>query len=388
MDAPMVGPAALGSGGDAAPSGGLQQPSSGARPGDFQARMERLNQQEVGGFGGAPSQRPKPTREEDPSVMDKTPDGSQFESNDEYEVDDLAQVDPEPEAIEGEYEDATTQARAEFLQKLGDILEQGRLPLDMLGDQIVEKTLPNGRKIEVTLSELDRGFMRQNDYTRKLSEAQAIKGQGEHIINLERQRRQEWQNEDLLMQGLQEMGLWQAFERAVYKHAERTVQFRALPPHEQQRIQLERQLHAERQQRAQEIAQLRAAQNQPNLQAQQAEVTAHFNRQLNQLLPPVFKELKLPHYRRAHDKFIENLKIIYDGGELTADLVRQAGMATKEELDDEAFRAREAMPPRSQGALPARRVSGNAAQTMQQQSNGKRRRPSDFAKKFATSGMG
>lgn len=393
----MVGPAVIG-GGDS--GGGAQQPSggSGARSSDFASRMERMNALEANnpqGFGGAPqapSQRPRPTRDEDPSVSGREAlDGSQAEPiEEEFADDELATVEEEP--VEGEYTDPNEVAKQEFLTKLAEHLERGQLPLDQLGEMVIEKTLPNGRKVEISLNEMDRGYMRQNDYTRKLQETGQIKARADNIVRLEQARNQQWQNEEIMIRDLYTMGLGEAFDRAVMRHAKATVEFRRLPAHEQQRIQGEQREQARQRAYEQKIAQLEQKLQRPNVEMQQAEVTQHFQRQLNQLLPKAFKEFGLTAYPTANAKFIENLQVLYEHqgntGECSADLVRRACEATKLELDDMAWRAGQVPRQRPQTGLPPRRLSGQAGPAVvSANGNGHRKRPSEFGKKFATSGM-
>lgn len=374
-------------------TGGTQQPPpSGARSSDFASRMERLNQAE--GFGGgsdnvAPTQRRRAPVEEDPSRTDKAmlPGEGIDEGGD-----DLAELEPEQEAVESEYEDPQTVAKQEFLNKLAEQLELGKLPLDMLGEQLVPVPLENGREIEVPLNELRRGFLRQSDYTRKLHAITTIKSRAEHVLHLERSRNAQWQNEDVMIRDIMAMGLAEAFDRAVVRYATQQVQFRNLPQHEQQRILQNRQLENERAEHARQIAEYKAQLQKPDVQQQEAEVTAHFRAQLAQMLPAAFKEFGIRNYPTAHQKFLANLETLYQGGPCTVELVRAACSATKEELDDLAWRAQESLrlaPPKAgPRALAPGRLSGGAGRGVQQTSgNGQRRRPSDWTKKFNTTGM-
>ena len=105
---------------------------------------------------------------------------------------------------------------------------------------------------------------------------------------------------------------------------------------------------------------------------------------------PVFKQFSLPMTPQIQSLFLENLRVIYNGGDLTQDLVRQAGEATREIFEEHIAKAKaeyEAGRRQQQqgGALPPRRVPGGGGQPYS--GNGKRARPSDFGNKFNTYGV-
>lgn len=390
MEAVVVG-AIPGGGGDA---GGGSQPantqpqqrSGGARPGDFAARMEALRSQEMEGFGGSPIQ--KRSAELDPSVTDKA---VQPDASDQLENYEEQPNDGDPAAVEGEYTDPADVARVEFMSKLETFLSQGRAPMDMLGDLLITKKLPNGREFDVTLSELDRGYMRQGDYTRKLQEAQHLANRANHMLGLEQNRNQSWQNEDVMLRDLLNLVGADAVRRMVMRYAKQDVEFRALPEPERQRIMLQRQADQQRAQYEQRIAQLEQKINQPQQADQQAEATRHFESQLNQLLPAAFKQFGLRVYPESKSAFMRNIEALYQGGPCTRELVNDACQATKDQLEHYALLAAEAAgqrPRTLQAGLRPRPLSGGTGPGVQQsQGNGKRRRPSEFNSRFSSSGM-
>lgn len=351
-----------------------------ARPGDFSARMERASEAE--GFGGAEGER-RQLRTEDPSVTPKQRAGSDINDDlSNLEDDSLATVEPEQEAIDPEYTDPADVAKQEFMGKLAEALEQGRLPMDMLGELLIEKTLPNGRKVDLTLSEIDRGYMRQGDYTRKLKEVQQLAGRAQNVLDVERGRNQSWQNDEIMLRDILNMGLADSLDRMVTRYARQVVEFRAKPLHEQQDIMRSRQIADMQRRYEQQIAQLQRA-NQPQ-QPDQDEITRHFQAQLAQLLPPAFKAFRLGVYPNAKDKFLENIAALYEGGPCTRELVDRACQSTLDELEDMArLAAGAARPARRAPGLPARPLSGQTGRGVQQNGGGARRaRPSDFANKF------
>jgi hypothetical protein len=361
-----------------------------SRPGDFAARMEALNN-EPESFGGAPSQQRRATREEDPSVTERE---LALADPNEFDDTDLATVDPNEEDVqEAEYTDPLEVAKNEYMAKLVEHLERGRAPMDLLSDLVIEKKLPNGRTIEVTLGELDRSYLRQNDYTRKLTEARRISEQGQHILNVHAARNRSWQSEDQMFNDIVSMGLGEALDRLVYKRAEALVRFRELPAHEKTRIREAQIRQQERSAYENRIRQLEQSVNRPSAEEQEAEVTRHFQNQLAQLLPAAFKRngLLKATYPTAKRTFLTNLKELYTGGPVTAELVDEACKATRAELDDMAWDARQALalaPRGNRQGLPPRALSGNAGPSVQG-GNGrnKRGRPSDFASRFNSSGM-
>lgn len=351
-----------------------------ARPGDFGARMERANEAE--GFGGPDGNRQ--LRTEDPSVTPKQRAGSDINDDlSNLEDDSLATVEPEQDAIEPEYTDPADVAKQEFMTKLASVLEQGRLPMDMLGELLVEKTLPNGRKVDLTLSELDRGYMRQGDYTRKLKDTQQLANRAQGILDLERNRNQSWQNDEIMLRDILNMGLADALDRMVTRYATQVVQFRAKPVHEQQEIILRRQAADQQRRYEQRIAQLEQRVNQPAQDPDQDELTRHFQSQLAQMLPAAFKAHGLGVYPNAKAKFLENIAALYEGGPCTRELVDAACVSTLDELEDMArLAAGAAKPVRRAPGLPARPRTGQSGPGVQLNGGGKRSRPSDFMNKF------
>lgn len=399
MEAPVVG--AVPSGGGDAGGGGAQQPqlvpesrSGRARPGDFASRVESLNSDEgIGGFGGFGSNSEqrlaRRSAEEDPSVTEKALQADASDSLENYEEDPLAQ--PEEGAVEGEYSDPVDVAKAEFMSKLEGFLAQGRLPTDMLGELLIEKQLPGGQKIDITLSELDRGYMRQGDYTRRLQSAQQLEARANHILQLEAARNQSWRNEDVMFRDIVNMGLLDALDRLVVRYATEQVKFRALPPEERHRIQLQRQADQQRLQYEQRIAQLEQKLQAPQVDTQVQEATRHFQAQLSQMLPSAFKKYGLRVYPESKKNFLDNIQALYEGGPCTRELVDAAAQATREQLEQHALLAAEAarQRPRQQpGGLRPRPLSGGVGPGVQNaQGNGKRRRPSDFNHRFNSNGI-
>ena len=391
MEAVVVG--AIPGGGGGGDSGAVNtqptQRSGGARPGEFMDRVQQMNNDEIGGFGGAPSQLAKRNRELDPSVPQEDRAVQPGEELGEEQPDDLAQ--PEEGSVEGEYTDPADVARVEFMSKLEQFLSQGRAPMDMLGDLLVTKKLPNGREVDVTLAELDRGYMRQGDYTRKLQESQQLATRAQNIIQLEQNRNQAWQNEDTMMRDILNMGLGQALDRLVLRYARQQVEFRALPEGERQRILLQRQADQQRAAYEQRIAQLEQRVNQPQAQDQQAEATRHFQNQLAQMLPSSFKQFGIRLYPESKQAFLRNIEALYEGGPCTRELVDAACAATKDQLDDYALRAAQAAGQRPRAGAPGLRprpMSGGVGPGVQQsQGNGQRKRPSQFGAKFNANGF-
>jgi hypothetical protein len=350
--------------------------------------MEQLRNQDMEGFGGSPIQRR--SAEIDPSVTDKAVQADASDALENYEGDELA-VEPEQDAVEAEYTDPNDVARQEFMRKVEDFFSQGRAPMDMIGDLLVTKKLPNGREIDVTLAELDRGYMRQGDYTRRLMEAQQLAKQANNMLALEQNRNRSWQNEDVMLVDLLNLVGPDAVRRMVMRYARQDVDFRALPEPEKQRIMLQRQADQQRAQYEQRIAQLERRISQPDTTDQQAESTRHFQNQLNQMLPPAFKKHGIRIYPRSKQLFVQNMEALYDGaGPCTPKLVDDAAQATREQLEHEVSLAQEAAGQRRalQPGLRPRPMSGGTGPGVQQsQGNGKRRRPSEFNSRFSSTGM-
>lgn len=319
--------------------------------------------------------------QDDPSRMEKRVGGEDADP-DAFDEDPSENVENEPSESDPE-----VAQQQQFLAKLAQQLKEGALSLaDFQGLEVIVQT-PHG-DVRTSVADLVNGNLRQADYTRKLMAAEQIRDQGHRILQLEGRRRQEWQNERALIDGLHRMGLGDSFQRAVDHHVNETVKFRSLQPHEQQRIRLEQQLQQQRAMFEEERQRLLQQQNPQN---DQQAVTNHFKAQLAQLMPQAWKQHNLPQYPYARQLFLQNLQALYDGGQVTPHLVNEAAAATSQMLEETRGDIRKQAEEQRKVAaaargLPPRRLPGGGGQAYTG-ANGKRRaQPSSFGHKFNSSG--
>lgn len=375
LETPAVGAAAISPFGGDTPNTPPPAPPSGpkrSRPSDFQP-----------GYGA-----PEPEPAQDPSRIVKRLEVSAAGNPD--DVDGLNIDDAEQDPAAEQDVDPETEKRNALTEKFREQLESGVLKASDFNDVPFEFELPNGQTVKLTPKQLIAGNMRQSEFTRQLHTAQRAQSEASNLIHLEKQRRVEWRNPHALMNGLTQMGLQEAFVAAVDQHVQQEVQFRRLPPERQQAIRAQQQVEHMQQmyeQERQQLLQQLQQRDQPNEMA----VTQHFQNQLAQMMPAPFKKYALPtNHPYVRQEFLNALQTLYDGRELTADMVDQAAEATAELWHDKreeasARRNAQVRAAARGGALPARRSPGGPGTSLS--TNGKRSRPSDFQTKFNSYGV-
>lgn len=125
-----------------------------------------------------------------------------------------------------------------------------------LGDLELEVDTVNG-PYKMRLNEVGGHLMREARFSREMAKAKEVQAKSENIIQIERARTNAWrQNPSELEHGLKVMGCGAALDALHKKWAHETYNFLQLPPHEQQRIQFEQRVNAEREQERIRIAQM------------------------------------------------------------------------------------------------------------------------------------
>jgi hypothetical protein len=237
---------------------------------------------------------------------------------------------------------AEEQARQEWAGKLADSLAKGQIPHDLLKDIPVEVPV-NGKMVQVPFEEMRQGYMRQADYTRSKNEAFALRDRSNHIIQLERQRAQEWRDPGMLRQGLRSMVgddvLFKVAEQIAIEH----VQFKSMSPMEQQ-------LHLERQRIAQERAFLQQQHQQLQQQNQQQTMNAATQQAaelIHDYMPRALKAQGVGMYPRSRDLFFQNIAAYCEDGDITPARAKEAAIAVRQQLEEEreAVRARDRRKP-------------------------------------------
>ena len=128
--------------------------------------------------------------------------------------------------------------------------------LQALGDLEMEVETVNG-PVKMRMQEMGGHIMREARFSREMAKAKEIQASSQRIVQIEQARTNAWrQNPQELEHGLMVMGCGAALDALHKKWAQETYNFLQLPPHEQQRIQFERQVNAERERERIRVAQL------------------------------------------------------------------------------------------------------------------------------------
>lgn len=301
-------------------TGGLFQPDAG-RAGNTSAGVD--------GSWDAPAQTERSDSQQEP------------ENDQPLEAEAEVVHEPEYDEFGNEIDTEAIQAqRAQAISEIQAALDQGQFPYEQLKDVPVDVTI-NGETRQVPFSEVREGYMRQQAYTRKLGEAQAIANRAEHILGLERGRTQEWRNPAALMRDIQQMGLAPSFEAAAMQWARDKVDYMGKSPLERQIIDQQRQLQAREQNF---VRQQQEYERQQNMNRGPDPATVHATKQIEQLMPRALKGQGVGEYPYSQQTFVQNLQILcMEDGQITPERARQAAIATREHLEDMA---------RMQGANP------------------------------------
>jgi hypothetical protein len=153
------------------------------------------------------------------------------------------------------------------------------------------------------------------------------------MLQLERARNQEWQDPNQLRNGLRMLGLEKSFMQAAFSWAKERVEYMQMPPEQRalmdriQQHELREQAFAQREREAQ-MQQQRMQQQMPDPNTQ------HIQKQLEQLMPRLFKQHGIGSYPLAQQTFIQQLQAYCPDGQVTAQRANEAALATKEFLAD------------------------------------------------------
>lgn len=299
-------------------TGGMYQPN--------QAGM----QPQAGGW----NEPPKVGKPVDPSVSERTQgaDPADLQPDQQPQTDEQRGEQEQLYDENGEPVDmaAYEQQRAEVFQRIQEAIDDGRFPYEELKSLPVDVTV-NGETRQVPFEEMRAGYMRTAHFTRQLQQAHGLRDQAQHVLNLERARNAEWRDPSQLRNGLKMLGLEESFMRAAYGWAEERVAYNKLPPRERQ---LYDQMQTERHQRLTMQQQMRAQQMQAQQQAGPDPATVHAAKQIEQLMPRALRANGVGTYPFAQQKFVENLTILCQDGDITPERANDAARATREFLED------------------------------------------------------
>ncbi|HXK20211.1 MAG TPA: hypothetical protein VNG33_20505 [Polyangiaceae bacterium] len=180
------------------------------------------------------------------------PDSSdEEEAGDEEEGDEEQPDDPTVEPVEAAL-------RAPF-KAFREAIKSKRITpelMNALGDLEMEVETVNG-PVKMRMQEMGGHIMREARFSREMAKAKEAQASSQRIVQIEQARTNAWrQNPNELEHGLMIMGCGPALDALHKKWAQETYNFLNLPPHEQQRIQFERQVNAERERERIRVAQL------------------------------------------------------------------------------------------------------------------------------------
>lgn len=238
-------------------------------------------------------------------------------------------------------------------------LDTGKLPFDVLKSMSMEVEV-NGEKREVSLEEARGGYMRRAAYTRELEKAYGMQQDAQNMLQLERMRNQEWGDPQQLRAGLRMLGLEQSFMKAAFGWAKERVEYMQMPPNERALFDRVQRHEMEREQFQLQQRQWQQQQQQAQRQAGPDPGTAHIQKQLEQLMPRMFKMHQIGSYPLAQQTFIQQLQAYCPDGQVTAERANEAALATKEFLADlDRIRAEQtSVNPQSPGNSQAQRWLG------------------------------
>lgn len=308
---------------------------------------------------------PRP-KKPDPEEQ-RTDDAEEYEGEVEYDEEPLDPTRaPEPKEPEPEAKMAKLLAEAKKSGEplRGDALEE--LDGVMVAVPVLDANgRPTGQERIVPLADVLPGHLRQSKLTRELDRTYQVRAQAEHVLQLERERWQQWQNPNQLDQDLSGRIHPQVLHEFHMNWARDYFAFLKADPHTQQLIMQNKQLSADarRAQAEAQQAQWAAQQQQrpqvdPSTQAAEQVISTYMDRTLTEAFRGAnFKYIKVDD--RTRGIWLEHLRYACDGGPVTPQACKRAAAAVVEELKEqgaatfEQMRAAEAAKPKE---VPARRA--------------------------------
>lgn len=333
------------------------------------ARTERAERSEpselVNDDGMKVTDLPRPKRGEP-----EEPEPQQAALDDEYEPELDPTVDPEPKAPDEDAEVAKLIATA---RKSGEPLRGDDLT-KLEGVMVSVPTLdqngrPTGQERIVPLADVLHGHLRQSKLTRELDKTYQVRAQAEYVLQIERERNQQWQNPEVLDRDLTSTVHPQVLHEFHMKWARDYFQYLKADPATQQMIDQNRQLSAREAQLQAQLQRMQWAQQQqqqpqvdPATQAAEQVISTYMDRTLTEAFRGAqFKYIKVDD--RTRGLWLEHLRYACDGGPVTPQACKRAAAAVVEELQDqgaatfERMRAEAATKPKE---VPARRAPAAA----------------------------
>lgn len=309
-------------------------------------------------------------------VPDRSPQVQDAPANDNAAPKDPQLQEPEigDEPPEAEVE-ADVPDEMETLRALKAELDGGTALPESLKDRTVPVKI-NGHMYDVPVAELAQGYQRNSDYSKKLAEVQRFREETQQMRGGLDNFIQDLRNPQTFVSALKELDLYEPFIAAAREEGKRRLKMQDLSPEARQyAMQLER----ERDLRSQEARRRENAERRmQELQKQQPDQDSiRLKHQLDQLVPRALSKHKVADYPLARDLFSQNLNNLYEGGDVTAQLVDAAAQATAEQLADIALRLpKPANDNAKNGTLGVRRPAGAPGKPMQR---GKGGTSTDFA---------
>lgn len=302
---------------------------------------------------------PRPKK---PEQQQATDDAPEYEG--EVEYDEEPELDPTrpPEPAEPD-PDAEIGKLLAAARKSGEPLKAD--VLDKLDGLMVAVPTKGGPDRLVPINDLVHGHLRQAKLTRELEKTYQVRSQSEHILQLERQRRQEWQNHAVLERDLKTMVHPDVLHAWHMQWAEQRYNYMKAPPEQRAMWDQMQQIEAARAREQAELQQLRMWQQQQQ-QQQVDPATADSQRMIesnmDRSLTEAFRAAKFQ-FIKVNDQnrglWLQHLRYACDGGPVTVQACRQAAQAVVDDLREQgaaAFEAERAAAAKRPQEVPPRRA--------------------------------
>ena len=179
------------------------------------------------------------------------PESQESDEDDASDEEDGQETDPTAQPVD-------ESLRAPFKAFRAALKERRVTPelMQALGDLELEVETVNG-PVKMRMQEMAGHVMREARFSREMAKTKEVQASAERIVKIEQARTNAWRsNPGELEHGLMVMGCGPALDALHKKWAQETYNFLQLPPQEQQRIQFEKQVNAERERERIRVAQL------------------------------------------------------------------------------------------------------------------------------------
>lgn len=236
--------------------------------------------------------------------------------------------------------------KPEHVPEFAKALQAGELPQQL--QSAVVRFQHRGQEMALPVSELIRGNMRLNEYSRRMNELKELQQRQDQFAANLTQMFQTWDRPAEMLDSMRRLNKFAQFEAAAMELARHRLAEARMTPEQREAKRLREALQERDRLYAERLAALEARER----SGQQAAKTDNITKALAAWVPGAFQKHGIPDFPAAAEWFKSNLDSIWHYGDLTPQLVDDAAALTAEQYR-EALRQHTAGQQQAAQAAPA-----------------------------------